>query len=236
MLQYFLVCRSLSNTAFFFPSKLFLILNYAIVNADILPKIKRRRHKEKPIDFSYHKWAHLGVPMLISAGDDTKLFAYSAKEFTQFAPHDICPAPQRPPIQLVQNTVFNQSSLLLVQSSSWLDILCVQARNGAYPNSVSGPSGGTDLVARVKSKASRRIICSTISNSGRLFAYSDHVKPSLFELKRKARISSWSVDKRPLPQKLPYAHAMVFSFDSSRLMIAGHDRRIYVSCPYTSNF
>lgn len=163
--------------------------------------------------------------MLISGGDDTKLFAYSAREFKQFAPHDICPAPQRPPVQLVQNTVFNQSSLLLVQASSWLDILCVQARNGA----LSGSSGGTDLVARVKSKASRRIICSTISNSGRLFSYSDHVKPSLFELKRKAGKNSWSVDKRPLPQKLPYAHAMVFSFDSSRLMIAGHDRRIYVS-------
>ncbi|XXG56848.1 hypothetical protein AAC387_Pa03g4158 [Persea americana] len=73
-----------------------------ISSEDPLPseKATRIRSREKPSTFSYHKWAHLGVPMLISAGDDTKLFAYSAKEFTKFAPHDICPAPQRVPIQL----------------------------------------------------------------------------------------------------------------------------------------
>ncbi|KAK9162735.1 hypothetical protein Syun_003637 [Stephania yunnanensis] len=39
-------------------------------------------------------------PCLFQIGDDTKLFAYSAQEFTKFAPRDICPAPQRLPIQL----------------------------------------------------------------------------------------------------------------------------------------
>ncbi|KAJ6878606.1 transducin family protein-like 1 [Populus alba x Populus x berolinensis] len=192
-------------------------------------KIKRIRHKKKPIDFSYSKWAHLGVPMLISAGDDTKLFAYSAQEFTKFSPHDICPAPQRVPIQLALNTVFNQNCLLLVQSSSWLDILCVQTKGGSMTG--PGPSRGrasTDILARIKTKGSRKIICSTISNAGVLFAYSDHVKPNLFELKKDVRKSAWTVNKRSLPQKLPYAHSMVFSADSSQLMIAGHDRRIYV--------
>lgn len=172
--------------------------------------------------------------MLISAGDDTKLYAYSVKEFMQFSPHDICPAPQRVPIQLVLNTVFNQASLLLVQSSCWLDVLHVRIKNGALPDMASGSSRGlasTDLVARVKSKASQKIICSAISNSGGLFAYSDHVKPSLFELKYKAGKNAWTVNKRGLPKKLPYAHCMVFTFDSSQLLIAGHDRRIYVSFP-----
>lgn len=195
--------------------------------------VKRIRCKKKPIEFKYRKWAHSGVPMLISAGDDTKLYAYSAKDFTQFEPHNICPAPQRLPIQMVLNTVYNQSSLLLVQASSWLDIMCVRAKNGALPVSASGPGPSrgllaTDLLFRVKSKASRRIICSTISNSGLLFAYSDHVKPTLYELKRKGVKNGWTIDKRLLPRKLPYAHSMVFSSDSSRLMIAGHDRRINV--------
>jgi U3 small nucleolar RNA-associated protein 4 len=95
-----------------------------------------------------------------------------------------------------------------------------------------GPSRGratTDILARIKTKRSRKIICSTISNAGVLFAYSDHVKPSLFELKKEVRRSAWTVNKKPLPQNLPYAHSMVFSADSSRLMIAGHDRKIYVS-------
>ncbi|KAK4559875.1 hypothetical protein RGQ29_008883 [Quercus rubra] len=205
-----------------------------ISREDPLPdeKIKRIRHSEKPIEFSYHKWAHLGVPMLISAGDDTKLFAYSVNEFTNFSPHDICPAPQRVPIQLVHNTVFNKKPLLLVQNSHWLDISCVRTKCVAFPDMACGPSGGlamTDLLARVKTKASRKIICSSISNSGAFFAYSDHVRPSLFELKmHEVGKSTWTVKKKQLPPGIPFGHSMVFSFDSSRLMIAGHDRRIYV--------
>ncbi|KAF7830532.1 WD repeat-containing protein PCN-like isoform X1 [Senna tora] len=202
--------------------------------ADSLPdeKTKRARREEKPVDFSYHKWAHLGVPMLISAGDDTKLFAYAVKEFTKFSPHDICPAPQRTPIHVVLKTAFNQSAMLLVQSSHRLDILSVQLKKGLFPDVTRRTTGGfakTDLIAQVKSKSSRKIICSTIANSGELFGYSDHVKPSLFELKRsEVGKSTWSVSKRQLPHRLPFAHSMIFTQDSSRLIVAGHDRRIYV--------
>ncbi|KAK4374360.1 hypothetical protein RND71_005037 [Anisodus tanguticus] len=194
-------------------------------------KAKKHRSREKPLEFSYHKWAHLGVPMLISGGDDTKLFAYSAREFTKFSPHDICPSPQRPPIQLAVNTIFSQASLLLVQASYWIDIFCVRVKNGVVSDSC-GPSGGaarTDLVARVKCKTSRKITCSAISPSGVLFGYSDHVRPCLFELKKiGAGKSAWTVSRRQLPLGLPFAHSMVFSADSSRMMIAGCDRRIYV--------
>lgn len=112
--------------------------------ADSLPheRIKRARHEKKPIEFSYHKWAHVGVPMLILAGDDTKLFAYSVKEFTKFSPHDICPAPQRTPIQLVLNTDFNQSPMLLVQSSRWLDILSIKLKNDVFPDVTCCMAGG----------------------------------------------------------------------------------------------
>ncbi|OVA03965.1 WD40 repeat [Macleaya cordata] len=185
--------------------------------------VERERGRKKPIDFSYRKWAHLGVPMLISAGDDTQLFAYSAQEFTKFAPHDICPAPQRVPVQLVLNTLIDGASLILVQSSNSLDVLRVHSKSGKS----SRRNTSTPLLARVKSKGSKKIICSTISCTGTLFAYSDHVKPSLFELSEVGN-NAWSVNKRQLPRRLPFAHSMVFSTDSSRLMIAGHDRKIYV--------
>lgn len=198
-------------------------------------KVKRVRKYEKPVESSYCKWAHLGVPMLISAGDDTKLFAYSIMEFTKFAPHDICPAPQRVPMQLVVNTVIDGASVLLVQYSSVLDVLRVHVKSGANPNKVSGRNTNTQLLVRLKSKASRKIICSTISSTGMLLAYSDHVKPTLFELKSsKDKKGACAINRMPLPQKLPYAHSMVFSTDSSRLMIAGHDRKIYVSFPPAS--
>ncbi|KAI3760715.1 hypothetical protein L1987_51114 [Smallanthus sonchifolius] len=193
-----------------------------ITREDVLleDKSKRARVRDKPVDFSYNKWAHTGIPMLISAGDDTKLFAYSANEFTKFAPHDICPAPQRPLIQLVCSTVDGFAYLLLVQALHWLDIFTVNVKTDIST---------TDLVARVKSKGLRKIICSSISPSGRLFAYSDNLKPCLFELKKSGTgKSGWSISKRKLPSSLPFAHSMVFTSDSSRLMISGHDGMIDV--------
>ncbi|KAJ0257901.1 Transducin family protein / WD-40 repeat family protein [Hirschfeldia incana] len=185
-------------------------------------KSRKQRKKDKPTGFSYHKWAHMGVPMLISAGDDAKLFAYSVQEFTKFPPHDICPAPQRVPMQMVHNTVFNQTSLLMVQESCSLDILRIHISSDC-----SGRVSTKPLV-RVKSKDGRKIICSAISNTGSRFAYSDQIRPSLFELeKNKLAKNPWSPNRKRLPS-LPFAHSMVFSCDSSRLIIAGHDRKIYI--------
>ena len=193
-------------------------------------KSRKQRKKDKPTGFSYHKWAHLGAPMLISAGDDAKLFAYSVQEFTKFSPHDICPAPQRVPMQMVHNTVFNQTSLLMVQESCSLDILRIHISSDC-----SGRVSTKPLV-RVKSKDARKIICSAISNTGSLFAYSDQIRPSLFELeKSKLGKNPWSPNRKRLPS-LPFAHSMVFSCDSSRLIIAGHDRKIYVCANFCANF
>ncbi|GAU24742.1 hypothetical protein TSUD_355710 [Trifolium subterraneum] len=174
-----------------------------IVEEDCLPdeRIKRIRREEKPKDFSYHKWAHMKGPLLISAGDDTKLFAYPVKEFTTI--HDICPAPQGTPIQLVLNTALNQSSMLLVQSSHWLDIHLLQLRNVRTVGRRANPKMQQFKIyasGRVQSKTSQQIICSTISNSGILVAYSDQEKPSLVELK----------------------------CEVGKITLTGHDRRIYV--------
>ncbi|XP_072972619.1 WD repeat-containing protein PCN-like [Typha angustifolia] len=208
-----------------------LTMALPISREDDLPdeKVAKIRRKEKPIEFSYHKWAHLGVPMLISGGDDSKLFAYSAKEFTQFAPHDICPAPQRVLVKLASNSIMDGASIMLVQSSSWLEVSLVKVDTKVSPNVPFGNRTTAQLLARLKSKGSRRILCSTISSSGMLFAYSDHVRPCLFELRRhKGGNGMWSLDKLQLPKGLPCAHSMVFSVDCSSLMLAGHDRKIYV--------
>uniref|UniRef100_A0A1D1Z8K6 Cirhin n=2 Tax=Anthurium amnicola TaxID=1678845 RepID=A0A1D1Z8K6_9ARAE len=198
---------------------------------DTLPAEKKNkiRGRKKPMEFSYRKWAHFGVPMLISAGDDTKLFAYSVREFTKFSPHDICPAPQRLPVKLALNTLADEIPLVLVQYPSWLDISTIQMQSGVTSGKQHGKNAATPLVARIKSKGSQQIICSALSNSGTFFAYSDHVKPCLFELRRnKARTCGWTVSKRKLPRGLPFAHTIVFSADSSRMMLSGHDRKIYM--------
>lgn len=213
-------------TTFFFP----------FLGADSLPdeKAPKIRRQKKPVEFSYHKWAHFRVPMLISAGDDTKLFAYSANEFTQFAPHDICPAPQPALIKLAANSSsLDGASIMLVQSSSYLDISLVKADSNSAPSVSFGRSTSTQLLARINKTKGSRIICSAISSSGMLIAYSNHVKPRLFELRRhKGGKIRWSLDEVRLPKGLPCAHSMIFSVDSLSLMLAGHDRKIYVSMSF----
>ncbi|KAL9225646.1 hypothetical protein vseg_001545 [Gypsophila vaccaria] len=201
-----------------------------ISHEDIFPveKVKKLRKTAKPVDFSYHKWAHLGVPMLLSAGDDTRMFAYSANEFTKFSPHDVCPAPQRVQVHFVQNSIFKQRPLLLVQAANSVDIMSLGLR-GTIPDKASSGHASTTLLARAINKASGKITCSSISPSGALFSFSNHNKPSLFELrKHEGSKAPWSINKRQLPGKLPFAHALTFTSDSTRLIIAGNDRKIYI--------
>ncbi|TVU45221.1 hypothetical protein EJB05_04697 [Eragrostis curvula] len=185
-------------------------------------KIRRREKTES----SYHKWAHLGVPMLISGGDDTKLFAYSAKEFTQFAPHNFCPAPQRPLISLARDSTVNGDSVMLVQSANWLDVLLVTVHNKLTPSTSSKGDATVRHLARLKSRGSRKIISSAASTNGTLLAYSDCARPCLFALKHKG--GKYTLDKLQLPKGLPCSQSMMFTVDSSNLILAGRDGKIYI--------
>ncbi|GAB2228268.1 hypothetical protein Droror1_Dr00010098 [Drosera rotundifolia] len=192
-------------------------------------KGKKYRKAAKPMDSSYLKWAHLGVPMLLSAGDDTKIFAYSAMQFTEFSPHDICPAPQRMPGQLVLNSALNVAPLLLVQGPYRIDIFALSLKNVVFEKG-SGKSGilaPTKPLAQFPNK--KKIVCSTISPSGLFLSYSTNVKLSLVELQiSQSSKGQGSVVRRKLPSRIPCAHSMVFTPDSSRLIISGQDRFIYV--------
>ncbi|KAL6843525.1 hypothetical protein ACP4OV_026587 [Aristida adscensionis] len=205
-----------------------LTMAVPICREDALPEEKaaKMRRREKH-EFSYHKWAHLGVPMLISGGDDTKLFAYSAREFTQFAPHNFCPAPQRPLINLARDSTVNGDSVMLVQSASWLDVLLVTVQNKLAPSTSSRGDATVRHLARLKSKGSRKIISSAASSNGTLLAYSDSARPCLFALKHKSG-KKYNLEKLELPKGLPCSHSMLFTVDSSNLILAGRDGKIYV--------
>ncbi|XP_047092426.1 WD repeat-containing protein PCN-like [Lolium rigidum] len=207
-----------------------LTMAVPVCKEDDLPEEKavKSRRREKPIEFSYHKWAHLGVPMLISGGDDTKLFAYSAREFTQFAPHNFCPAPQRPLINLARDSTVDGDYLMLAQSADCLDVLLVSVQNKLIPSTSSrGDAKIRRQVVHLKSDGSRKIISSAISPSGTLFAYSDCAKPRLFSLKQKGG-KKYSLDKINLEKKIRCAQSMMFTADSSSLILSCHDGKIYV--------
>ncbi|XP_028756335.1 putative disease resistance protein At4g11170 [Neltuma alba] len=59
-----------------------------------------------------------------------------------------------------------------------------EPKEGFFPDATHVTAGGfaeTDLLGQVKSESSRKIICSTIANSGVLFAYSIYVKPNYLD-------------------------------------------------------
>ncbi|OEL25882.1 U3 small nucleolar RNA-associated protein 4 [Dichanthelium oligosanthes] len=205
-----------------------LTMAVPICREDASPEEKvvkiRRREKHQ---FSYHKWAHLGVPMLISGGDDTTLFAYSAREFTQFAPHNFCPAPQRPLINLARDMTVNGDSVMLVQSANWLDVLLVTVQNKLTPSTSSREDATVRQLARLKSKGSRKIISSDASTDGLLLAYSDCVRPCLVALKHKSG-KKYDLKKLELPKGLPCSQSLMFTVDSSNLILAGRDGKIYI--------
>ncbi|GJM96524.1 hypothetical protein PR202_ga13367 [Eleusine coracana subsp. coracana] len=204
-----------------------LTMAVPICREDDVPEEKAAKKKRRRHEFSYHKWAHLGVPMLISGGDDTKLFAYSAREFTQFAPHNFCPAPQRPLINLARDSTVNGDSVMLVQSANWLDVLLVTVQNKLTPSTSSGGDATIRHLARLKSKGSRKIISSAASTNGTLLAYSDSARPCLFALKHKGG-KKYSLDKLELPKGLPCSHSMMFTVDSSNLILSGRDGKVYI--------
>ncbi|KAM3294223.1 hypothetical protein ACQJBY_037240 [Aegilops geniculata] len=203
-----------------------LTMAVPICKEDAVPeeKVVKTRRKD---EFSYRKWAHLGVPMLISGGDDTKLFAYSAREFTLYAPHNFCPAPQRPLINLARDCTVNGDSVMLVQSVNCLDVLLVSVKNKLTPSTSSGGDATIRQVVHLKSKGSRKIIASAVSTNGMLFAYSDCVKPCLFALRHKGG-KKFSLDKIELPKGIPCSQSMMFTDDSSSLVLSCNDGKIYV--------
>ncbi|CAM6083883.1 unnamed protein product [Calypogeia fissa] len=83
-------------------------------------RIRKRDHPGKSSD--HRKWLQPGAPMLISGGNDSKLFTYPANAFLAFHPHDICPAPQHPHVQLTSEVGNGWGTMFMAQYSTWVDV------------------------------------------------------------------------------------------------------------------
>jgi U3 small nucleolar RNA-associated protein 4 len=103
------------------------------------------------------------------------------------------------------------------------------------PGKHFGKSPGTPpaLLATIKINSSEHIVCSAISGDGCLVAFSDSQRPRLYELEPKiasmgGERGSFHIRRKKLPAVIQAAHCMVFSADSSRLLIAGPRGLIWV--------
>jgi len=101
-----------------------LTVAFPIINED-LPVQKRRKQLQKSKlsqQTDYRKWALSQTAMLISGGNDAKLFAYPANSFLLFYPHDISPAPERPFFQLAHQSAVRSGTLMMAQHPTWVDV------------------------------------------------------------------------------------------------------------------
>lgn len=268
---------------------------------------KRRVKSTTPSD--YRKWAKEQTAMLISGGNDTKLFTYSANGFLSFYPHDVCPAPERPYIQLAHQAAIEGGSLMMAQHSTRVDIWKIFTQDSANLHSGNGNLhgngysvlgkrkwiGGSDhetqlekvssnghvsaggpfraskalipqngppgsnwsghspvqgyrhgedpgrsqgtppaLLASIKCKSAEHISSSSISGNGRLVAFSDCQRPRLYELEQPVEKvdgterKMFKIKRRKLPAVLQSVHCMVFTADSTRLLLAGSQGIIWV--------
>ncbi|BBN10610.1 U3 small nucleolar RNA-associated protein 4 [Marchantia polymorpha subsp. ruderalis] len=253
------------------------------------PVQKRRRKSRAQMKNDYKKWAQPGIPMLISGGNDCKLFTYPAEAFLAFHPHDICHAPQRPQVQFAGDLSSSGLSVLMAQHSTWIDVWKMNTnrnavtdmelgyefgkevlgkrkfrdeanyvvgnpikmngtgekklpvhpasngRSSPYPSKQVASTKGVApaLLARIKCKTVEHIACSAISGDGKYVAFSDRLKPRLFQLEQQQVGASNSlkakgiIAKKKLSPSLPAAQCMLFTPDSTRLLL-GSTQQIMV--------
>ena len=175
------------------------------------------------------------VPMLVSGGNDSRLFAFAAESFMTFYPHAFCPSPQPPPMALSRRG--QAASLLLVQQPYEIDIwqLPGQEGNGSLKKRKkegmeNGTHGGGEaakdpqgpsLIARMKMSSPEAITCSAVSPDGRHVAYSDSSKVRLFELMQTGGVKGGVTIRRcKVGAVVPPAHTLTFSTDSLHLIVA----------------
>ncbi|KAJ7533600.1 hypothetical protein O6H91_13G056600 [Diphasiastrum complanatum] len=90
---------------------------------------KKPRKKLSRTEQSHAKWQKRGIPMLVSGGNDAKLFAYPANAYLDFYPHDVSPAPERMFIQLAHKCYLSGATLVMAQHTNWIDIWKVSVEN-----------------------------------------------------------------------------------------------------------
>ncbi|CAK9225547.1 unnamed protein product [Sphagnum troendelagicum] len=206
-----------------------LTVAFPIINED-LPVQKRRKQLQKSKlspQTDYRKWALSQTAMLISGGNDAKLFAYPANSFLLFYPHDISPAPERPFFQLARQSAVQSGTLMMAQHPTWVDVWNIDTYEPAPNMHHQSNAQPLKLLARIKCKLSGHITCSAISGNGCLVAVSDCQRPRLYQLEHDFTNNCVSggkmmqICKKKLPPVLRATHCMIFSADSGRLLLAG---------------
>ncbi|KAH7302800.1 hypothetical protein KP509_23G087200 [Ceratopteris richardii] len=87
------------------------------------PRSRRKKLKKPWTEHGQKVSGVVGViPMLVSGGNDAKLFTYPANAFLAFHPHDICFAPQRTPISIALSLNLQHELIMMAQHEHQVEI------------------------------------------------------------------------------------------------------------------
>ncbi|XP_024544921.1 WD repeat-containing protein PCN isoform X1 [Selaginella moellendorffii] len=129
------------------------------------PWTRPTRERNKWPEPDHRKWARPGIPMLVSGGNDAKLFAYPANDMMSYQPHDICPAPERPVVQLAPGLAQDGNVVMMAQHPTYIDIWRVASSQstGKRPEAENGVD--SDDITLGKRKRSDSTSEETLSTS-----------------------------------------------------------------------
>lgn len=131
-----------------------LVVAFPQVSDDVVEvgsKSKSSRRKRKKLKKSWMEQHQLisdqsgVIPMLVSGGNDAKLFTYPANAFLAFHPHDVCPAPQRTPVSLALSSKLQKGLIMMAQHEHQVEVwkINVSGSVSGQPGSVRGASKST---------------------------------------------------------------------------------------------
>eukprot|EP00271_Cylindrocystis_brebissonii_P004887 TRINITY_DN16808_c0_g1_i1.p1 TRINITY_DN16808_c0_g1~~TRINITY_DN16808_c0_g1_i1.p1 ORF type:complete len:1190 (+),score=220.21 TRINITY_DN16808_c0_g1_i1:223-3792(+) len=138
---------------------------------EVVPGVRRhgkgkQQHKRSNRRFDRLSWQQQpGVAMLVSGGNDAQLYTYPAESFFAFYPHNICAAPQIPPMHLTYGKTPSGTTSLLVQHRLAVEVWQIEASGSADKHKdgsgfgVQGHSSNelTQDVLRIQGSSASRI-------------------------------------------------------------------------------
>uniref|UniRef100_A0A7S3UF98 Anaphase-promoting complex subunit 4 WD40 domain-containing protein n=1 Tax=Picocystis salinarum TaxID=88271 RepID=A0A7S3UF98_9CHLO len=166
---------------------------------------------------------------IVSGGNDTQLFAYSADNFSSFHPVRFCRCPQLPNMSIAGTQEDTQGTIITVQRDLCVEVWQIgkkqeKAERSRWPVRLPGREASSSLLCMVDSPARHPIRCSAFCPKSGILAISDTCLTTVTRLdKRNNRLKH-----KALLGTFPSAFAVFITGDGSKLCLHCTDGSIGV--------
>ncbi|KAI5056426.1 hypothetical protein GOP47_0028244 [Adiantum capillus-veneris] len=160
---------------------------------------ERKKLKRSWVEQDQAKSGQSGViSMLVSGGNDAKLFTYPANAFLAFHPHDVCFAPQRTPITLALGSKSQSGLIMMAQHEHQVELWKITI-NSVSRQPSSPPSVATQNA--LSPPLSKRKLHESTGQESRKRMANGHVKKDKAGM---GRLSNGPSNESPVPNPLSH--------------------------------